>query len=150
MRIKNLPAFKKWVKTIKTETVPEQVLRLQKVIVLDLFRRIVLKSPVGNPDGWAPQSLPPPPGYVGGRFRANWQITIGKPATGVIDSTAEPVPSIPALGSIADARRTTSLTVWITNNVPYAERLEMGWSRKQAPGGVVNIALAEVRAAFGG
>lgn len=140
MSIRNLGQFQRWIKTVAVPETEEKLVQLQKAVVLDLFRRIVFKSPVGNPDNWQPQSLPPPPGYVGGRFRANWQITISAPATGEIDSTAPPVPSLrtPPFG----------VTVYITNNVPYAERLEMGWSRTQAPGGVVNIAIEEVIAAF--
>jgi hypothetical protein len=140
MTIRNMAAFKNWIKDVETTVVPEQVTKLQKLIVFDLFRRLVLKSPVGNPDLWAPQSLPPPPGYVGGRFRANWQISIAAPATGEIESTAEPGP--PVLGEVP-----FGVTVWITNNVPYAERLETGWSR-QAPQGIVSISLLEVQSGF--
>lgn len=31
-------------------------------------------------------------------------------------------------------------TIWILNNLPYAKRLEYGWS-KQAPGGMVRLAV---------
>jgi hypothetical protein len=34
-------------------------------------------------------------------------------------------------------------TIWISNNVPYAQRLEHGWSQK-APSGMVEITLREV------
>ena len=138
--IKNLPQFQSWIRDILQDKMPEEVAKLQKVIALDLFRRIVFKSPVGNPDNWAPTSLPPPPGYVGGRFRANWQVTVGRPATGVLESTGEPPPPNVNVNPYG--------VIWITNNVPYAERLELGWSRTQAPGGVVNIAISEVLAAF--
>lgn len=36
-------------------------------------------------------------------------------------------------------------SIWIFNNVPYAERLENGWSQ-QAAAGVYNVALAEMTA----
>lgn len=133
--IKNLPQFRAWINDVTQKVIPEQVAKFQKVIVLDLFRRIVLKSPVGNPDLWKDSSRVPP-GYVGGRFRANWQITINGPATGEVGGTGEPVGIIPSIPPLA--------TVWITNNVPYAERLEMGWSG-QAPSGVVAVSIAELQ-----
>lgn len=134
MAIKNIGAFKSWINEQVNVTIPEQLEKFQKVIVLELFRRIVLKSPVGNPDLWQ-NPAGAPPGYVGGRFRANWQITIGTPAEGVIESTAAPVANVPNLPKFS--------TVYITNNVPYAERLEMGWS-SQAPSGIVSVSIAEI------
>jgi hypothetical protein len=137
IKIENLQQFDAFLKEVADTVLPEQVGKLQKRITLDLFNRLVLKSPVGNPDLWKdPDSAPP--GYVGGRFRANWQVTIGAPASGSTESTAPP--ALPNLGLI-DGKQ----TVWITNNVPYAERLEMGWS-SQAPAGIVNISIAELAA----
>lgn len=138
MSIKNLKQFNDWTESIVKDVIPAQTAKLQKVIVLDLFRRLVLKSPVGNPELWKdPGSAPP--GYSGGRFRANWQITIGVPAAGALDSTATPVGNVPPIPP--------NSVVWITNNVPYAERLEMGWSG-QAPAGIVSVSIAEL-GAFG-
>ncbi len=39
-------------------------------VVLDIGTRVVLRSPVGDPDLWEGKA---PKGYVGGRFRGNWQ-----------------------------------------------------------------------------
>ena len=141
--INNLKEFRLWIKKISSETVPKQLLgTFQKLVTIDLFRRVVLKSPVGNPDYWLdPESAPP--GYVGGRFRANWQITVGESAAGEIDSTDFPVPNIP--GNLTGFQ-----TVWITNNVPYADALEGGWSRRQAPDGIVEVAIVEMGAAKNG
>ena len=134
MSIKNLPQFNSWIREQIENAIPEQAIKFQKIIVLDLFRRLVLKSPVGNPELWKNPGMAPP-GYVGGRFRANWQITIGVPAAAAINSTAAPALAIPNIPPF--------VTVWITNNVPYAERLEMGWS-KQAPAGIVSVSIAEL------
>ena len=43
-------------------------------ITLELFSSIILSSPVGNPTLWKSK---PPKGYVGGRFRANWNTSAG-------------------------------------------------------------------------
>jgi hypothetical protein len=32
---------------------------------------------------------------------------------------------------------------FLTNNLPYALRLEYGWSKNQAPAGMVGLAVAE-------
>jgi hypothetical protein len=76
-----------------------------------------------------------------GRFKGNWQVTYGVPAASVRDildksgavSGAEvaKVMSLPAGG-----------VVYLANNLPYAQRLEYGWS-KQAPAGMVRTALRQ-------
>jgi len=136
MAIENLGEFNRWIARQTREVIPEQALLFQKRIALEVFRRIVLKSPVGNPSLWAnPGSAPP--GYVGGRFRANWQIDVSL-NTSQRDSTDIPVPNPAAIAAAKPFG-----TIWIFNNVPYAQRLETGWS-SQAPSGVVAVTLAEI------
>lgn len=102
----------------------------------ELFRNIVLRSPVGNPSLW---QSPAPKGYVGGQFRANWNFSVGKPNLTTIKSTrqqrglqqATKALSVPAGG-----------IVWLSNGLPYAKRLEDGWST-QAPTGMVKVSVAE-------
>jgi len=52
---------------------------------LGLFAKIVERTQVGNPDKW--ETKYPPDGYTGGRLRANWQISINRPASGEISGT---------------------------------------------------------------
>jgi hypothetical protein len=134
LAIKNLRQFNNWVAQQTKTVVPEKVILFQKSIAFDLFRRVVSKSPVGNATLWQNPSAAPP-GYVGGRFRANWQITIGTPATGEVSGVAVPAPTLGAVPAFT--------TIWITNNVPYADRLENGWSG-QAPLGIVSVSIAEI------
>ncbi|RON43543.1 hypothetical protein BK666_20965 [Pseudomonas frederiksbergensis] len=80
-------------------------------------------------------------GYVGGRFRGNWQFSIDTPADGVLDQI-DPSGNV----SIAVLRAqvqslTIGQTAYLVNNLPYAVPLEYGHS-KQAPGGMVRITLA--------
>ncbi|RON05150.1 hypothetical protein [Pseudomonas brassicacearum] len=80
-------------------------------------------------------------GYVGGRFRGNWQFSIDLPADGVLDQI-DPSGNV----SIAVLRTqvqslTIGQTAYLVNNLPYAVPLEYGHS-KQAPGGMVRITLA--------
>lgn len=109
-------------------------------IVLDVSTSLVLKSPVGDPKYWKRK---PPPGYVGGRFRANWQYghgSINHLTTEQKDKTGGPtinkiVGTLPEkmLGSIH----------YLTNSLPYANRLEDGWSWRQAPNGMVQVTILE-------
>lgn len=80
-------------------------------------------------------------GYVGGRFRGNWQFSIDAPATGDPDR-------IDPSGSqaIADLQAqvqalTIGQTAYIVNNLIYAVPLEYGHST-QAPHGMVRVTLA--------
>lgn len=107
-------------------------------ICLELFRGVVMMSPVGNPELW---KSPPSKGYVGGRFRANWQCSIGQPASG---TTSEVDPR----GSKAIAGITREVSkmrfgdvIYLVNNLPYANALENGWST-QAPAGMLGVTVA--------
>lgn len=89
-----------------------------------------------------------PPGYTGGRFRGNWQVSFDTPTTdetGRVDKT----------GNLTKAAGNYTLSlfkvgmkaIYFCNNVPYAYRLEMGHS-SQAPGGMVRITAAEFQRLF--
>ncbi|BBJ63339.1 MULTISPECIES: hypothetical protein [Enterobacter] len=89
-----------------------------------------------------------PPGYTGGRFRGNWQVSFDAPTTdemGRVDKT----------GNLTKAAGNYTLSlfkvgmkaIYFCNNVPYAYPLEMGHST-QAPGGMVRITAAEFQRFF--
>lgn len=107
--------------------------------VLDIGRRLVERTPVGDADYW---KSPPPKGYVGGHARANWSHSEGVRVVQEIDG-------VDASGSKSNDRIASSVSVnaagkvhFIQNSVPYIERLEDGWSR-QAPNGMVAVTAAE-------
>lgn len=79
--------------------------------------------------------------YVGGRFRGNWNFSIGYPDNSF---RIHPDPT----GEAATARLVNGAiefkagdTAFIVNNLPYAIPLEFGHST-QAPGGMVRITVA--------
>ena len=125
-------------------------------IGVKLLVSIVDKSPVGNPEVWA--SLNPvtdlesgktsiqrkaPAGYVGGRFRGNWQVSFDLPATGEVDRVDGNGSENKRIGAaIIQTFHVGVGSIYLMNNVPYAQRLEYGWSG-QAPQGVVRITVAE-------
>jgi hypothetical protein len=113
-----------------------------------ILRNLIFGSPVGNPSLWQnPASAPE--GYVGGHFRRNWIVSLG----GFNDSEIAGVDNV---GAVTAAQGKAAIAGWkaakrirtnivIQNNVPYANRLAMGWSR-QAPSGWVD---AQIDAALG-
>nr|DAM47885.1 MAG TPA: tail component [Caudoviricetes sp.] len=79
--------------------------------------------------------------YVGGRFRANWNFSIGS-----VDNSFRIHPD--PTGTEATARLVAGAiefkagqTAFIVNNLPYAIPLEFGHST-QAPGGMVRVTVA--------
>ncbi len=109
---------------------------LMREASLRVLRGVVLKSPVDT-----------------GRFRANWQVSEGTVIksevtnynAGENESTKGAV-TTQALRSgtqkVKDLKPFS--TVYVINNLPYASRLENGWS-DQAPKGMVSLTLLEVK-----
>jgi len=101
-----------------------------KRTVFDLHRRITYLTPVRT-----------------GRARASWGISYGS----VPNDPGEPR----GKGRVAISARRSRMNPgdfsdgygvwWVYNNLPYIQRLEDGYS-KQAPAGMVAIALAELEA----
>lgn len=78
---------------------------------------------------------------LSGRFRASWTISVGQIDTSV-------APEVPAGGTVAVPEpRIPAINVGATyfhaNSLPYARRLEYGWSNK-APNGMVRLTAQEV------
>lgn len=82
-----------------------------------------------------------------GRFRANWQFSVGAPDM-TTSERVDPSGSLTIariLGQVAGIK--AGPTVYLTNSLPYAYRLEYeGWS-DQAPNGMVRVTLAGLQAA---
>jgi hypothetical protein len=105
----------------KAKKNPETVVRQ---VSFKLFSAIIKASPVDT-----------------GRFRMNWQAAGASTPNGL-------VPGFDKSGSSAASRAASYVLLaaeWreltMTNNLPYARRLEYGWS-KQAPHGMVRVGVA--------
>lgn len=90
-----------------------------------IFSRVIMMSPVDT-----------------GRFRANWNCSIGQ----INEATSD---SLDPSGTLTlSSMQSTVLgmkmgqTIYLANALPYAVRLEYGWS-KQAPQGMVRIVARE-------
>ena len=164
-------------------------------IALELLTRVVMRSPVGNPELWAanasavrintavssynarlrdrPQNLdkrgrlrrglkmqaiqggqnvasvtlPAGRGYVGGRFRGNWFVSIGTPNLTTTEEVDPRGSQTIARGSAILQGYAPGSTIYISNSLPYGPRLEFeAWS-SQAPAGMVRITVAEFQQA---
>ena len=105
-----------------------------------MLAKVVDRSPVGNPDLWKGGG---PAGYVGGRFRGNWQVTFGAPARDEIARADASGSATNAAGAAVLASFHGGISsIWLANNVPHAYRLEMGHS-SQAPLGVAGVTATE-------
>ncbi|MDG4650113.1 HK97 gp10 family phage protein [Roseibacterium sp. SDUM158017] len=92
-------------------------------ITLDVFSNVILLSPVDT-----------------GRFRGNWQPAVGRAVSGTIEA-------VDPSGATVTAKVQSSIqgvkagdVIYMVNNLPYAERLENGWS-SQAPSGMVALTV---------
>ena len=102
-----------------------------KKVMIEAFSKVVKKSAVDT-----------------GRFRANWQASVGtysrSPGDAFDKSGDATIRKIKqdVLGMDISQR------CYLTNALPYAVRLERGWS-KQAPAGMIRLTLAEITAHYG-
>ena len=97
-------------------------------IAIECFRRIILGTPVDE-----------------GRARGNWQASTGSMAVGTVEK-------LDRTGSATIAAMISEVSGWtpkddlpafITNNLPYIQRLNEGWS-KQAPAHFIEQVIADM------
>jgi len=94
-----------------------------QLAIISLFSSVILRSPVDT-----------------GRFRANWIITADQPSKDTrmeFDKSGSYV--INTVVKFMEDNKAS--TIYLANNLPYAERLENGWSQ-QAPYGMVRLSIA--------
>ncbi len=117
-------------------TAPDHLARVVRIATVEIGSRAVDRSPVGDASYW---SRPAPPGYAGGRFRANWMHGHGAPPAGTLDAI-DPSGSATVQRITGDVLASPAFGVaYIVNNLPYAQRIEDGWSWNQAPNGILSL-----------
>jgi hypothetical protein len=95
--------------------------------IIDLFSNIIFDTPVDT-----------------GRLQGNWQTTVGTPAVGQLERTGEIDATLDVLTTV-----TKPDTYFLTNNMPYAERIEYdGWSRFKQPNGMVRVNIDKTQKAL--
>lgn len=136
MTITNLSEIKLRIKDINAD-IPKLVSQAVRKITLDIDRNLTLATPVDT-----------------GRARANWQVTISKPASGVIDfdGGGDNNANKSAASAYSTNQTITALSakmpeypiVYITNNLDYIQRLNNGTS-EQAPANFVETSIQAVK-----
>lgn len=119
---------KEWAATV--DDIAEEV----AIIGLKILSRTVLKTPVDT-----------------GRAKGNWIVSFGVPDP-MTDITSMDKKGVAAINEGANKLGTypdTLPVIYIQNNLPYANRLENGWSG-QAPQGMLGLSVAEVQAELAG
>lgn len=107
--------------------------------IMGVAKSLIEKSPVGDGTLW---KTPPPKGYMGGRFRANWDLALDSAPTAQyadIDKT----------GAVSRIRIEAAIPAqaagrmyYLANNLDYAMPLEEGHST-QAPNGMAALTVIE-------
>ena len=116
--------IKKWTEKVEGNT--EDIIA---GTVLDLSRRVILRTPVDN-----------------GQARWNWQASIGSPKGGVLKSEPDKNSNVKAPNpSNASTRRLNQIAnitgnapgniFFLTNNMPYINKLEFGGYPSPSPSG---------------
>lgn len=92
-------------------------------VTIDLATEIIRRSPVDT-----------------GRFRGNWMLGVGSVDISTIEAADNfGGESLARIKQFAENLRAGGI-VYITNSLPYARRLEYGWSQ-QAPQGMVRLTV---------
>ena len=103
---------------------------VSRKIIFGVLSNVVMGSPVDT-----------------GRFRGNWQVGLAVRPSGEGPGASSDVGAVltDGLGKIQDfvAGHSTNGLLFITNTVPYALRLEFGWSQ-QAPDGMVRTTMQKL------
>lgn len=144
-------------------TIEQAVLNIQKRAetmvrgtVIGCASRIIKRTPVGNPDIWlgalfdlkTRKNIRAPEGYVGGSLRGNWQASIGQPINTEIERIDKAGTAATADVFREGQRLNMGAIFYMTNNLPYAARVEFSAWSTQAPQGMMRIEVLETAAAI--
>ena len=97
--------------------------RAARKITLDAFSGCIMMSPVDS-----------------GRFRGNWQTAVGSAPSGTVELLDPSGNTVIAQAAGAVAGMQIGDVIYMANNLPYAQRLEDGYSQR-APNGMVRLTV---------
>ena len=145
---KDAKSWKAEIDQFMEDEVVGRAVEVQKTILLDALTKVVEKTPVGNRALWKrnierkEKGLPGllPKGYVGGHARRNWQLKKDRRPTKTLKGTRNDTQQ---RGERAIARIDEPCIAYLSNLLPYMNRLEIGWST-QAKGGIVSPTVREL------
>jgi len=115
-------SFEDDLRRFETKTL-DKMARAARKITLDAFANVINMSPVDT-----------------GRFRGNWQPAIGDVPTGTVEAVDPQGTVVIAKVQGVVAGMEPGDVIYMANNLPYAQRLEDGYSQ-QAPAGMVKLTV---------
>lgn len=95
-----------------------------RILALDIDRRVILETPVDT-----------------GAARSNWIASVGSPNTSTVDVDIQGALS---KGAAVISGANDYETIYISNNLPYIQRLDQGWSGQQPNPYIDKIITEEV------
>jgi hypothetical protein len=117
-----MTSFGQQLRTFEAKTLQKMETAVRK-IVLDAFSEVIAMSPVDT-----------------GRFRGNWQIAVGSAPTGTVELLDPSGAIVTARVAVVAGEVKAGDVIYMVNNLPYAQRLEDGYSQ-QAPAGMVRLTV---------
>lgn len=110
-----------------------EVSKAVRTVMLDLFTRTVMKTPVDT-----------------GMLRNSWWPGVGTmPTNGEGGVSATGAESIARIQSVIGQVEMNGEKVYLMNNLPYARAIEYGHSKVKAPQGMVRLSVQEIVAKYG-
>ena len=104
----------------------DKIDRIRRGVTLKLLGAVVMDTPVDT-----------------GRLRGNWLVSEGTPVLDAADRVDPSGAVVMTEITAAVQASTGDAAVYLTNNLPYAKRIEYdGWSHTKAPEGMVRRNLA--------
>jgi len=101
--------------------------KLGRALGLEIQRRLMDKTPVDT-----------------GRARGNWNASIGEPDFTTSETTSAAATIAKASAVVRGFELSEGASFYVSNGLPYIERLEEGYSA-QAPNGMVRVTVAELK-----
>ena len=103
------------------ERASKKIQDVRKGVTIKLFSAVIRDTPVDT-----------------GRLRANWQLTVGSPATGTLNEEAPNKAGLSIQEAQAVNQTDGDTPIFLANNLPYAAGIEYeGRSKVKAPEGMV-------------
>lgn len=124
----NYRSFAIELKAVAKKIPEEAIVAFTKKVALDALARVVKRTP-----------------FKTGRARGNWQLAIGSPGGQTYDATS--IAGTISRGNSALASLPPFEVIYLSNHLPYIERLENGYS-KLTPNGMLAVTVAEFNAHF--
>lgn len=110
--------------------------------LLEMYKRVIDRTPIGNPSLWHPPIWPK--GYMPGQLKESWGLSFNNTQRNLLGQFQSSEQNLATSGiNLSVTNSNNGKTAAIYNNQPYAYRVEYGSWSTQAPQGMLRITIAE-------